>query len=154
MSTAFQDLMEHNFCFGCGAKNFNGLQIKSYWDGEESVCTFQPQRHHMAGPRHILNGGIIGVIIDCHCICTAIADAYKRDQREIGSTPMIWYATASMKVDYLRPTPINQPVQLRARVAEVADKKSTINCSLTSSDKECARAEVLAIRVPAEWFTG
>ena len=151
---SFQDPMVHNLCFGCGALNALGLQIKSYWHGDLAVCTFQPQAHHMAGPRHILNGGIIGTVIDCHGICTAIADAFKREEREIGTEPLIWYATGSLHIDYKRPTPIDQPVELRARVAEVKPKKTIVRCEALSGGEVCATGEIVAVRVPNEWFTG
>ena len=153
-STAFQDLLQHNLCFGCGARNQGGLQIKSYWEGDEAVCHFTPEPHHSAGPPHVVNGGIISTIIDCHSVCTAIADAYRREGREIGSGPMIWYATASLHVDYLQPTPIDKPVALRARVVKSSDRKTTVHCSAISAGEECARAEVVAVRVPNEWFAG
>ena len=88
---AFQDLIEDNFCFGCGPINEQGLQIKSYWDGPGvSICTYLPEPFQTAGPRGILNGGIIATLIDCHCVCTAIAYAYEREGREVGSVPEIW----------------------------------------------------------------
>jgi len=149
--SAFQDLIPDNHCYGCGPHNAQGLRIKSYWDGDEAVSTFMPQPFHMAGPVNVLNGGIIGTVIDCHCICTAFADAYRREGRAIGSDPQLWYATASMKVDYLKPTPIDQPLTLRAKVIEAGAKKTRISCSLYAGDQECARGDVLAIRVAHGW---
>jgi hypothetical protein len=85
---AFQDQITDNFCFGCGPTNQQGLRIKSYWDGpNESICTYQPESHQNAGSKQFLNGGIIATLIDCHCICTAIAYAYRDEGREIGSSP-------------------------------------------------------------------
>ncbi|MCA3392177.1 MAG: PaaI family thioesterase [Roseomonas sp.] len=149
--SAFQDQIPDNHCFGCGPHNANGLRIKSYWDGDEAVSTFTPQPFHMAGPVNVLNGGIIGTVIDCHCICTAFADAYRREGRAIGSAPRLWYATASMKVDYLKPTPIDRPLTLRAKVLESGPKKTRISCSLIADCVESARGEVLAIRVAHDW---
>jgi len=150
---AIQDYMERNRCWGCGSGNEHGLHLKSYLSGNESVCTWKPREYHMAGPKRFLNGGIIATIIDCHSICTAIADAYGREGRELGTLPFIWYVTASLKVDYLRPTPVDQPVTLRARVKEAKGRKTLVACSLLSGESECARAEVLAVRVPADdWY--
>ncbi len=149
---AFQEYMERNKCWGCGGTNEYGLHIKSYWSDGEAVCTWKPHRHHMAGPTHILNGGIIATIIDCHSICTAIAEAYKKEGRGLNTEPFIWYVTASLKVDYLRPTPINEPVTLRARVKEIRGRKAIVTCSLFSKEEECARSEVLAVRVSPEWY--
>lgn len=148
---AFQDQIPDNRCFGCGTENPHGLQIKSYWDGDESVCTFVPQPVHMAGPPQYVNGGIIAMVIDCHSVCTAIADHYRRENRDIGSDPLIWCVTASMTVNYLRPVPIDAPAVLRARIIEAGPKKTRLSCTLSSGDDECAAAEVLSIRVPPEW---
>ena len=111
-------MIPYNFCFGCGPTNRDGLRIKSFWDGEESVCTFHPSPAHSAGPKQFLNGGIIATLMDCHCLCTAIANTYRVEKREIGTEPLIWCVTASINVTYIRPTSIGRPVLLRARVEE------------------------------------
>ncbi|MEE9284969.1 MAG: PaaI family thioesterase [Dehalococcoidia bacterium] len=148
----FQDEIRDNHCWGCSPFNEHGLQIKSFWSGDEAVCTWRPREYHMAGPSHVLNGGIIGSVIDCHCICTAIAAAYKAEGRPINSEPLIFYATAMLQVSYLRPTPINLQVVLRARIKEMTDRKTVLSCLLTAEDEECAQAEVVAVRVPTEWY--
>jgi acyl-coenzyme A thioesterase PaaI-like protein len=147
----FQDSIPHNHCYGCGPSNAQGLKLKSCWQGEESVAVFAPQPWHAAGPEQFLNGGIIATLIDCHCICTAIADCYRREGRVIGSEPNIWCVTASLKVDYLKPARIDQPVKLGASVIESSGKKIRVVCALLSGDQECARGDVLAIRVDASW---
>lgn len=150
-AVAFQDQIPNNACFGCGPDNHGGLRIRSYWDGADSICTFMPEPHHCAGPTTILNGGIIASIIDCHCVGTAIAQLYRVENRAIGSAPIIWCATGSMTVNYLRPTPIDRPVLLRARIIETKPKKVTLHCSLFSGELECANAQVVAVRVPDDW---
>ncbi len=151
LGISFQDAIPGNYCYGCGPANPDGLQIKSYWDGDESVCTFQPSPHHSAGPKQYLNGGIIATLIDCHCICTAMANAYRSEGRDIGTTPEIWYVTGALNVSYVRPTPIDIPVTLRARIVEEKPKKTVLQCSLMSGGSECARAEVVAVRVANDW---
>jgi acyl-coenzyme A thioesterase PaaI-like protein len=150
---AFQDYWDMNRCWGCGSGNEHGLHLKSFWDGDESISVFLPSRDHKAGPDDYLNGGIIATIIDCHSICTAIADAYRGEKRELNSEPFIWYVTASMKLDYHKPTPIARSVTLRAGVVKREGKKTLVSCGLYSDDVECARGEVLAVRVsPEKWF--
>jgi acyl-coenzyme A thioesterase PaaI-like protein len=151
---AFQDKIPGNYCWGCGNINEHGLQIKSYWSGDEAVCTWQPKPYHAAGPTHVLNGGIIATVIDCHSVCTAIAAAYRAEGREIGTEPPIWYVTKSLQVTYLRPTPIDQPITLRARIKETNEKATILTCSLFEKGKgeECARGEVVAIRVANAWL--
>ncbi len=154
---AFQDRMHDNFCFGCGADNPDGLQLKSAWDDgdpEVAVAEWVPQPLHAAGPRHILNGGIIATLLDCHGICTAVADAYRREGRDVGSEPDLWYATASMQVDYLRPSPIDEPVTLTGRVVGIDDRFTTVECELTAAGKPRATATVRAVRVPDTWRQG
>ena len=148
---AFQDQIPGNGCYGCGPHNDQGLRLKSHWEGEESVAAFMPEPFHAAGPSHVLNGGIIATVIDCHGVCTAIAEAYRREGRAIGSAPEIWYATGSLRVDHLKPTPMDQPLTLRASVVEAGPKKTRIACSLYALGQECARGEVLAIRVANDW---
>jgi len=151
VAKAIQDCIPHNRCWGCGTLNPRGLHIKSYVEGEETVCRFQPSPEHMAGPTHVVNGGIIAAVVDCHTVCTAIADAYRAAGAELGSEPLRWAVTASLKVDYLAPTPIAEPMELRARVRQVSGRKRVVECTVRSGGRETARAEVIAVEVPAAW---
>lgn len=150
-AAAFQDRIPHNYCWGCGPLNEHGLHIKSYWAGERSVCTWQPAARYAAGPRHILNGGVIATVIDCHCICTAIADGYRLEGRSPDTEPLIWCATAQLNVRYLRPARLDRPLQMAAWITDRGSRKTLIECSLTVEGEECAHAEVIAVRVPLSW---
>jgi acyl-coenzyme A thioesterase PaaI-like protein len=154
MPTAIQDSIPHNHCWGCGTLNSRGLQVKSYVEGHETVCRFQPWPEHMAGPTHLVNGGIIAAVVDCHTVCTAIADAYRAAGLPLGAEPLRWAVTASLKIDYLTPTPIGEPMELRARVREVKGRKRVVECTVRSGGRECARAEVIAVEVAAAWRGG
>jgi acyl-coenzyme A thioesterase PaaI-like protein len=147
---AFQDHMAHNHCFGCGAENPQGLRIKSTWTvaGEESSCTFTPQPFHCAGSPEVVNGGVIAAVLDCHTVCTATADAYLREGRPIGSDPEIWYVTASLAVDYRRPTPIGGPVRAVARIVERTERRTTLAGRLEVAGVETVTARVVAVRLP------
>lgn len=81
---ALQDLIPENQCFGCGPGNPHGLRIKSYPEGEEVVCRFQPSPEHSAGPPDVLYGGTIASIIDCNSGFTAMAHAYRDEGRPFG----------------------------------------------------------------------
>ena len=151
---AFQDQMHDNFCWGCGADNPDGLGLKSHWEGDVSVAQWHSSPEYAAGPRHVLNGGIIATLLDCHGVCTAIADAYAREDRAIGSAPDLWYATASMTVDYLRPAPIDALVSLRGTIVEVEDRFTTVTCELEAAGKVRAQGSVRAVRVPDTWRHG
>lgn len=151
---AIQDQLKDNYCFGCGADNPHGMQIKSFWDGETSICHYLPKPEQSAGPTHYVYGGTIASLIDCHCVGTAIADHYQRDGREVGTEPEIWCVTARLSVNYLAPTPIDQQIVLSARVKERGEKKSVIQCQVMSGDIRTAEGEVIAIRVADSWRKG
>lgn len=149
MTQSFQEHYpeEYRHCYGCGQDNEQGLQIKSYWDGEESVATFQPQRYHMAFPGYVY-GGLIASVIDCHSTGTAAAAAYRDEGREQGTAPHFRFVTASLHVDYLLPTPLGPPMQLRARVIEIKGRKIVIETTVSVKGRVTARGRVVAVQIP------
>jgi len=146
---AFQDYYpdETAYCYGCGRLNERGLQIKSFWDGDESVCIFQPRPHHIAVPGFVY-GGLIASLIDCHSTGTAAAAAYRAQDRQMDSDPGQRYLTASLHVDYLRPTPLGVPLELRGQVVEVKGRKVVVATKLIAGGEVCAAGEVVAVQVP------
>jgi acyl-coenzyme A thioesterase PaaI-like protein len=149
--TAIQDKLVGNHCYGCGADNPGGMQIKSHWDGNESVCVYQPRPEQCAGPEQYLYGGTIASLIDCHSIGTALSNYYRREGREVGEGEEIWCVTGRLSVDYLAPTPIDRPVTLRATIDEVTDRKTLVRCRFYSGETQTAAGEVIAVRVPNSW---
>jgi len=147
---AFQDYYPEQFaqCYGCGRLNEHGLQIKSYWDGNESVCIFQPKPYHTAIPGYVY-GGLIASLIDCHSTGTAAAAMYRHEGREMDTEPHLRFLTASLKVDYLRPTPIDAALEVRATVKEIKGRKAVISSTLSAYGDICARGEVIAVQVPS-----
>src|SRR5882724_7449351 len=99
----------HNHCFGCGQENDKGLQLKSYEQGEEVVAIWNALPHHEAFPG-ILNGGIIGTLLDCHSNWSAAYFLMKHTNEE--KTPCM--VTAYFNVRLKRPTPSDKPVELKA----------------------------------------
>jgi len=146
---AFQDQGAVHHCHGCGAENEKGLRLKSYWDGDEAIAAWRAQPHHCGGTRENLNGGIIASLIDCHSLNLAIAQAYRAEGRPIGSAPRIGYVTANMNVAYLKPTPIEALIELRARIAKIDGRKAWVSCTLSAAGVIRATGEVLGVRV--EW---
>ena len=144
---SFQDQGAVDYCYGCGADNENGLQIKSYWSGDEAVAHWKAKPHHCGGSKKIVNGGIIASLIDCHSLNLAIAHAYRSEGRPIASRPKIGYVTANLNVTYLKPTPIELELELRARISKTEGRKTWIHCSLSADGRVRATAEVLGIRV-------
>ena len=150
---AFQDYYrDHSsHCYGCGRLNEHGLQIKSYWDGDETVCTFTPKPFHTALPGFVY-GGLIASLIDCHGTGSAAAAAYRAQGRDMGSDPEIRFVTASLQVNYRRPTPIDKPLILRGQIQEVKGRKVVVDISLSVDDKICADGRVVAVQVPEGWL--
>jgi acyl-coenzyme A thioesterase PaaI-like protein len=146
---AFQDYYSdhHSHCYGCGRLNDHGLQIKSYWDGDETVCVFTPRPYHTAIPGHVY-GGLIASLIDCHGTGTAAAAAYRREGRAMDTEPPLRFLTGSLRVDYLRPTPLGVPLEVRASVKEIKGRKVVVAATLSAGGEVCARGEVVAIQVP------
>ncbi len=144
---SFQDQGSVIHCYGCGRENRNGLQIKSHWDGDEAIAIWKPHPHHCGGTTKTLYGGIIASLIDCHSLNLAIAQAYRTEQRPIGSSPRIGYVTATMNISYLKPTPIDEPLQLRARITKIEGRKAWVNCTVSAGGEVRASGDVLGIRV-------
>ena len=146
---AFQDYYQdaYSICYGCGRLNRDGLQIKSYWEGDESICRFTPLPHHTAMAGYV-NGGIIASVIDCHGTGTAAAAAYRAAGRDMGTEPDLRFVTASLHVDYLRPTPIDAPMELRGKVKEIRGRRVVVSITLSSKGQVCATGEVVAMQIP------
>ena len=146
---AFQDHYpdELAHCFGCGRLNRHGHQLKSYWDGDETVATFTPESYHIAIPGYVY-GGLIASIIDCHGTGTAAAAAARAAGRELDASPEFRFVTASLQVDYLRPTPLGVPLEVRGTVEEVSGRKVVIGATVSAEGQVCARGRVVAVRMP------
>lgn len=152
---AFQDYYpdEVSHCYGCGRLNEQGLKIKSYWDGQETVATFHPQPFHMAVPGYVY-GGLLASIIDCHGTGTAAAAMYRAENRAMDTEPPIRFLTASLHVDYVRPTPLGVPLQVRGRVKEIKGRKVVVSATVSAEGQICVRGEVVAVQVPPGWIPG
>lgn len=152
---AFQDYYPDDLsqCYGCGRLNEHGLKVKSYWDGEETVATFLPKPYHTAVAGYVY-GGVLASIIDCHGTGTAAAAAYRADQRDMGTEPPIRFLTASLHVDYVRPTPLGVPLEIRGRVKEFKGRKVVVGVAVSANEEMCVRGEVVAVQVPKSWMPG
>jgi acyl-coenzyme A thioesterase PaaI-like protein len=122
-----------SICFGCGPANAKGLRIRSFVDGGEAVLDWTPEKHHEAFSG-ILNGGIIGALIDCHANWAA---AHHLMVRAVADKPPVT-VTAEFSVKLLRPTPSGQPVHVRARVMESSADRAVVDATLSSGGTVCA----------------
>ena len=146
---AFQDYYPDQLahCYGCGRLNPHGHQIKSRWDGDETVATFQPEPYHIAVPGYVY-GGLIASLVDCHSTGTAAAAAYRAAGREMGTEPALRFVTGSIKVIYKRPTPTGVELEIRGRVDEIKGRKVTVSSEVKANGEICATGEVVAVQMP------
>ena len=133
-------------CYGCGADNSNGLRLKSHVDGDELVAEWKPHEHHCSYTGY-LNGGIAATLIDCHSAWAAFVS----DQRQKGfefsapadEVPAGW--TKAMSIEFLKPTPMDKKITLRARVVKQGTRSRTVSCSLYAGELECVKGEVVIV---------
>ena len=145
-----QDLYPDDFahCYGCGRLNAHGLHVKSEWHDGEVVARFHPEPYHIALPGFVY-GGLIASLIDCHAMATAAASSMNAAGARPGVDPTPRFVTASLQVDFLRPTPLGPDLALRARATEIGDRKVVIEMTLSAADVDCARGRVVAVRMPS-----
>lgn len=137
---------ELNFCYGCGILNDHGNQLKSYWDGGETIAHFTPKPYHIALPGFVY-GGLIASLIDCHGTGTAALASYKAEEREPGTLPAFRFVTASLHVDYLKPTPLGVQLELRGKVIELKGRKVVSEITLSANGEITAKGNVVAIQM-------
>jgi len=145
---AFQDYYPDDVahCYGCGKLNEHGLRIRSFWEGDETVCHFVPRPYHTALPGFVY-GGLIASLIDCHGTGSAAAAGYRAEGRAMGTEPPLRYVTAALKVDYVAPTPLGPPLEVRGTIKEVKGRKVVVAVSVRANGTETARGEVVAVRL-------
>ena len=139
-------------CYGCGKSNEHGYQIKTYWEGAETVCRFEPHPYHTAFPGYVY-GGLIASLIDCHGTGTAASAKHREEGKSLSADTLERFVTASLHVDYLAPTPIDTTLELRGRVKESKGRKMIISVSVSAAGKETARGEVIALKIPDDFLS-
>jgi hypothetical protein len=151
MKPALQDLCfpDTNTCFGCGPANPEGLHIKSYWseDRQYVVAQFTPPPKYTSGFPNALYGGIIASLIDCHSNWTAMAFGYRAEGREPGTLPYIASVTGSLGIKYLKPTPMDTTLYLRAWVEGEVGRKTRVLCELGPDGLVTATGDSAFVRV-------
>lgn len=153
--TSLQSLYPDDFahCHGCGRLNAQGLHLESEWQDGEGVAHFTPSPHHIALPGFVY-GGLIASLADCHAMATAAAASLVAAGDVPGRDPSPRFVTASLHVDYLRPTPLGPVLELRGRAVEVKERKVIVELTVSAAGAECAKARVVAVRAPASMRPG
>lgn len=143
----YADELSH--CYGCGRNNPRGLHIQSYWDGREALGRFTPRPEHVALPGFVY-GGLLASLVDCHGVGTAAAfAAQEQEQGQSKGEPLGRFVTASLHVDFLRPTPLGKELELRGRLKERKRRKLVVEVEILAQGQVCVRGEVVAAPMPA-----
>lgn len=140
---AVQDLYPDDYanCYGCGRNNEHGLQLKSYWEGNETVCRHTPASQYTGGVPGFLYGGMIASLLDCHGAATAAA-ASARHYDE----PVSRFVTAALQVDFLAPTPLGVELEIRGRAVEIKPRKVIAELVLLAGETRCATGRVVMVK--------
>lgn len=149
LPSAFQDRYPEKFshCYGCGRSNPHGHHLKSHWDGEETVARFTVRPELSGGVPGHAYGGMVASLLDCHGTASAAAFAYRAAGREMGDEgDFMRFVTATLKVEYLRPTPVGVELEIRGRLVSIEGRKVQVELSLSAGGKPCARGEMLAVQ--------
>jgi len=146
---AVQDFYPEDFahCYGCGRLNRDGLHVRTVWRGDVTVARFTPRAEHVAVPGFVY-GGLIASLVDCHAMGTAAAAVERAAGRDIGDGSAPRYITASLHVDFLKPTPHGPEIELVARATGIAGRKVTVEVDVSAAGIVTARGTVIAVAMP------
>lgn len=146
---AIQDLYFEDFshCFGCGSRNPAGHQLKSYPEGAEVVAHFRPRAEHMSVPGFVY-GGLLASLVDCHAMATAAARFHQDAGLSFDQGPAPRFVTASLRVNYLKPTPLGAELEIRGTVVERSERKAVVKATVSVAGAVTVEAEVVAVRMP------
>ncbi|PLX10789.1 MAG: thioesterase [Marinilabiliales bacterium] len=150
---AFQDYYPDHLshCYGCGKLNDHGYQIKTVWDGDETLTTFTTKAYHTAVPGFVY-GGLLASLIDCHGTGSAAAAMYKQEGREMDTEPSFRFLTGSLNVKYLKPTPIDCTLEIRGKIREIKGKKVTVDVEVWAKGEVVVTGEVVTIQFPDRYI--
>jgi acyl-coenzyme A thioesterase PaaI-like protein len=146
---AVQDFYPDDFshCYGCGRLNKSGLHIRTEWTGEEGKAEFNPRPEHVAVPGYVY-GGLLASLIDCHAVGTAAAAFMKAGGLKPGTDASPRFVTASLEVQFKKPTPLGVPLHLSARPVEVGERKVIVEAVITAEGIETVKGRVVAVPIP------
>ena len=131
-----------SICFGCGPANQQGLQINSIRIENGLSMEYLPEPHHQAFPG-MINGGIIGTLLDCHGNWTAAVALM--DSQGLEEPPCT--VTASYTVQLRRPTPTDVILKVTSQIKEMSENRVEVELLLEANGKVCATGSGLFVAV-------
>ncbi|WP_163969375.1 PaaI family thioesterase [Oceanobacillus halotolerans] len=148
---AIQDVYpdDYAWCYGCGRLNQDGLKLRTGWDGDQTITIYTPQPEHTAIPGFVY-GGLLASIIDCHGTGSASLalhrkNGYEPEDKEVDPPRFV---TASLQVDFMKPTPHGVPLKAIGTVEEIHPKKWKVHTEVFAEGQCCAKGEVVAAVMP------
>jgi len=149
---SLQSYFTGNLCFGCGHFNPFGLRLETFLTGPgTTISKWMARPHFISGLLNALHGGTSGTLVDCPLIWTATADEYAREGREFGDTPLIWFVTRKMTVEFLKPTPMDTKLTIEAAMdREYKDKnpnRRRVTAALFGNGVKCVTSELIASKI-------
>ena len=154
LEKAIQDVYPDDiaWCFGCGRLNKDGHHLRTGWQGDQTVTFFKPDAKYMGIPG-FLYGGIMASLIDCHGTGSAALALHRKNGNEIGdgSVPPR-FVTASLNVDFLKPTPQDVTLKAVGTVEEIHPKRWKVETEVYAGDILCARGTVVLAVMPSAFL--
>lgn len=146
---ALQELWPLNTCYGCGPSNHDGMHLKSYWSADQNYVSgiYRGEAKYNSGFPGIMFGGTVASLIDCQSIWTAIVFAHQAENRPIEATSGIVYVTKQITVNYIKGTPLEEPIYLKSWIEGNIEKELTVICELGPKDKLTATGKTIAVRI-------
>ena len=147
---AIQDEYPEEFawCYGCGRLNEHGYHFRTGWQGEKTVTIYTPRPEHIAIPGFVY-GGLIASLIDCHGTGSAALALHRKNGHEPGDGEVPpRFVTASLNVEFLKPTPHGVPLKAIGTVEEIHPKKWKVKTEVFADGELCSRGEVVAVVMP------
>jgi acyl-coenzyme A thioesterase PaaI-like protein len=152
---AIQDEYPEDFawCYGCGRMNEKGHHFRTGWDGDKTISIYNPKKEHMALPGFVY-GGVIGSFVDCHGTGSAALYLHRKNGYEPGDgAEPPRFVTASLHVDFMKPTPQGTALKAIGTVHEIHPKKYRVETEVYAGETLCVKGEVIAVVMP-DTFTG
>ena len=144
MATSIQQrLYPFSTCYGCGPANNKGLQLQSFEEGDEVVCTFHPEEHHSNG-MGTLSGGVIATLLDCHSGAAVFVESARRSASGAEFQPWV---TTGLEIRYRLPTLLDTPSELRARILDAESDVMAVQATLRVEGKVRVQAESRWVRI-------
>ncbi|MFZ7944546.1 MULTISPECIES: PaaI family thioesterase [Bacillaceae] len=143
---------DYAWCYGCGRLNEAGHHFRTRWEGEHTVTIYSPEPEHLALPGFVY-GGLVASLIDCHGTGSAALTLHRKNGHEPGEgAEPPRFVTASLHVDFLKPTPHGVPIKAVGTVHEIHSKKFKVETEVFADGQLCARGEVVAVVMPSSFL--